>query len=77
MTLRYKVRIGTLLKDHDKARTVFERETKHLEDEIKRKCTNSFITGAIIMTIVLAGVLYVSHQQGYDKFSLVPYVKGV
>jgi len=64
MTLRYKVRIGTLLKDHDKARTVFERETKHLEDEIKRKCTNSFIAGAVIMTIVLAVVYMLATNKG-------------
>lgn len=58
----YKERVMTLLKDYDNARTVFELETKVIEDEYRTKCINSFIIGAVISGLVVSVTFMILHN---------------
>jgi len=60
--LEYRLRISSMLKDHDEARTAFNKETLFIEEEVNRQCSNksfvSFLVGAILTTLVCSGVFY-------------------
>ena len=62
MILKYRTRISALLKDNDKVRTAFNKETIDLENYINKstgnKCFYAFLSGVIISAIMFGGAFY-------------------
>ena len=79
----YRLRISAMLKNHDDARTAFNRETINMQKKIDRKCSDkcflSFLTGAILTTIICSSVFYYVKKNSDNNilYTIEKAIKGI
>ena len=75
MILKYVSKVSALLRDNDEARVAFERETKNLEEYLKKdtsnKCFYAALVGVLVSTFIYGGVFYYA-----NKTNKIDFLKG-
>jgi len=73
--LPYRTKIGALLKDHDKARTMFNSETITLEKQVNKhtsdKCFMAFLVGVVISMSIFGGLFYYMYNENSHGLTLI------
>jgi len=62
MILKYRAEVGSLIRDHDEARTLFNAKTIDMEDKIKKhisnKCFYVILATAVVISMLYGGIFY-------------------